>query len=194
MARTCTLVAFDRRLSGAVIPGRSVKQYTEAEVQAMRIAAYQEGSDAARAFADQQVVDFRAEVQALQSGIFARLADAESLVATQLAASLPGLVEEISRRLLAGFEPPPEVVRRICDETLAQLYPEVDNLELIVSVGDAAVLEKTAPEWRERYPGLRVTASASLAAGDCQVRSRFGLTDARLTTKAQALSRDLSFT
>jgi flagellar assembly protein FliH len=193
MARTCTLVAFDRRLSGAVIPGRASRQYGETEVQAIRVAAYQEGSDAARAFADQQVVEFRAEVQALQSGIFARLADAESLVASQLAASLPGLVEEIARRLLAGFEPPPETVRLICNETLAQLYPEIDNLELIVSARDAAVLEKTAPEWRERYPGLRVTASAALAPGDCQVRSRFGLTDARLSSKAHALAQDLSF-
>jgi flagellar assembly protein FliH len=186
------LVAFDRPLSGAAIPGRSAKRYSESEIQTIRVEAYQQGSDAARAFADQQVVEFRAEVQSLQNGIFARLAEAESLVASQVAASLPSLVEEIARRLLAGYEPSAETIQRVCDETLTQLYPEVDNLELIVSVRDAAILEKTTPEWRERYPGLRVTASAALSPGDCQVRSRFGLTDARLSSKAQSLARDFS--
>ena len=99
---------------------------------------------------------------------------------------------EIARRLLAGYEPPPEVVSRLCAEALEELFPERENLELVVSPRDAELLEKLRPEWQQRYPGLRVRSDVALTPGDCQVRSRFGLTDARLTTKLSALTHSLS--
>jgi flagellar assembly protein FliH len=116
MALHHTLVVFDRPLSGATIPGRSSRYFSESEVAAVRVEAYQKGADSARHFADQQMVDFRAEVQALQDGLFAKLASAESLVISQLQDSLPGLVMEIARRLLGGYEPPPDAVARLCGE------------------------------------------------------------------------------
>ncbi|HRE05776.1 MAG TPA: FliH/SctL family protein [Opitutaceae bacterium] len=192
MALHHTLVVFDRPLSGATIPGRSSRYFSESEVAAVRVEAYQKGADSARHFADQQMVDFRAEVQALQDGLFAKLASAESLVISQLQDSLPGLVMEIARRLLGGYEPPPDAVARLCGETLEQLYPETDNLELLVSPRDAAALEQLSPSWKDRYVGLRITASPALSSGDCQVRSRFGLTDARLSSKLATLERELA--
>jgi flagellar assembly protein FliH len=83
------------------------------------------------------------------------------------------------------------VVTRICEEALGELFPERQNLELVVSTRDAAMLEKLNPTWLSHYPGLRIRAEASLAPGDCQVRSRFGLTDARLATKLAALEHNL---
>ena len=185
------LVSFDRPLSGATIPGRSARLYSESEVAAIRTQAYQEGTDAARAFASQQLVEFRAEVQALQEGIFQKLAAAEADLITQLRDTLPSLAIEIARRLLSGFEPSADQIKHLCEETLAQLYPERDNLELFLSPRDAALLEDLSPEWRARHPGLRITVDANLGPGDCQVRSRFGLTDARRQSKLEALSREL---
>ncbi|MBE7538261.1 MAG: flagellar biosynthesis protein [Opitutaceae bacterium] len=184
------LIAFDRPLSSATIPGLSGRQFSESEVAAARVAGFQEGADSARAFASQQLVDFRAEVQALQDGVFSRLADVDAAVVRQVHALLPNLVMDIVQRLLAGFEPPAEAVDRICSETLSQLYPETENLELMVSPQDAAVLEKISPAWTSRYPGLRITAAPSLSPGDCQVRSRFGITDARLSSKLDTLGRE----
>ena len=89
--------------------------------------------------------------------------------------------------LLEQSEPAPVIP----EEALAELFPERDNLELVVSVRDAALLEKLNPEWLRRYPALRIRADASLVPGDCQVRSRFGLTDARLQTKLAALEHGL---
>jgi flagellar assembly protein FliH len=93
--------------------------------------------------------------------------------------------------LLAGYEPPPEVVARLCEEALGELFPERENLELVVSPRDAALLAKLNPLWIERFPGLRVRAEPAFAPGDCQVRSRFGLTDARLQTKLATLEHNL---
>lgn len=190
MATYRKLIAFDRPLASATLPGRPGRQFTESEVAAARVEGYQEGSDSARAFASQQLVELRAEVEALQDGIFSKLTEADETIARQVKASLPALVMEIARRLLAGFEPPAEVVEKICTETLEQLYPEAENLELMISPRDAALLETVSPSWKNRYPGLRVSPTPALSPGDCQVRSRFGITDARLGAKLDTLGRE----
>lgn len=186
------LIAFDRPLTGISAPGITRRAYTEAEIMGREDAAYHRGIDAARALADQQMVEFRADIEALGEGVFKRLADVEPTLLAQLRDTLPALAVEIGRRLLAGYEPPPEVVARICEEALNEIFPERDNLELSLSPRDAALIEKLNPEWIRRYPGLRIRAEATLTPGDCQVRSRFGLTDARIATKLGALEHSLA--
>lgn len=185
------MVPFDRRLAGAVLPGRPGGHLTDSELAARENAAFHRGVDAARAKVDHQVVELRTDMQQLGEGVFAKLAAVEPLLVAQLREALPGLAVEIARRLLAGYEPPPEVVARLCAEALAELFPERENLELVVSPRDAALLEALKPSWMAGYPGLRLRAEAALAPGDCQVRSRFGLTDARLQTKLNALGHGL---
>lgn len=188
---TTTLVAFDRPLAGAFLPGRDGAWLTESALAAIRVEAYQKGSDAARAFADQQLVDFRREVQDLQAGLLTRLAGVDERITAQLQTALPALAVEIARRLLAGYEPSPERVVAVCTEALDQLYPDTEALELLVSPADAERLAQVDDGWQTRYPGLRITAASSLRSGDCQVRSRFGLTDARLDAKLESLRREL---
>jgi flagellar assembly protein FliH len=191
MAAHNKLVAFDRPLIGVSIPGQGVRAYSEVELAAIRQKAYQEGADSAREFANQQLVEFRAEVQALQEGLFQRLAATESELQVQLRESLPALAVELARRLLAGYEPTAEQVVQLCEETLTQLYPERDNLELYLCPRDAALLDEVAQDWKTRHPGVRVVTDAALGPGDCQVRSRFGLTDARRQAKLDAITREL---
>ena len=186
------LIAFDRPLSGAVLPGQSGRFCTESELAARAEEAYRRGIDAARQLADQQMVDLRAELGQLSDGVLRKLAGLEGPLLAQLQDALPGLAVDLARRLLAGYEPPAELVLRLCQEALAELFPEREHLELAVSPRDAALLEDLDPEWKQRYPGLRIRIEPSFAPGDCQVRSRFGLTDARQETKLSALARNLA--
>jgi flagellar assembly protein FliH len=186
------LIAFDRPLAGAAIRGTLGRYYPEAELAARDDKAYHRGIDDARALADQQMVDFRADIQQLGDGVFAKLSTLEPSLVAQLREALPALALDIAHRLLAGYVPAPEVVSRLCEEALAELFPERDNLELMVGARDAELLEKIKPDWLDRYPGLRIRTDAALKPGDCQVRSRFGLTDARLQTKLIALERNLA--
>ncbi len=188
---THTLIPFDRPLVSAAPVGGARRAYSEKEISELRTKAYQEGMDAARSFADHQLVDFRNEVQSLQDGVFRKIHELETEMLDQLRAQLPALAIELASRLLAGFEPDATQVRNLCEETLAQLYPERDHLELFISPRDEQLLSGISAEWRDRYPGLKVTTDASLGAGDCQVRSRFGLTDARRQAKLDALTREL---
>lgn len=186
------LIAFDRPLSGVSAPGFKGQMCSEAETVRREGIAYQRGVDAARALADQQMVEFRVDIEQLSEGVFKQLAHVEPAIVAQLRDTLPSLAIEIARRLLAGYEPPADVVSRICEEALNEIFPERENLELSVSPRDAAMLEKLNPDWLRRYPGLRIRSEATMRPGDCQVRSRFGLTDARLDTKLAALQHSLA--
>jgi flagellar assembly protein FliH len=185
------LVAFDRPLLGVSAPGQVGRVFAESEVASATQEAYSRGIDAARGAADQQMVEFRADIEQLRDGIFNRISQVEPLLMAQLREALPGLAIEIARRLLAGYEPPPEVISNLCEEALAELFPERENLELAVGPRDAEFLNKLNPQWKERYPALRIRVENTLKPGDCQVRSRFGLTDARQATKLSALAHSL---
>ena len=185
------LIAFDRPLLGAVRPGTGGRFCTDADLAAQAQAGYRRGVDAARASADQQMVEFRADVEALGDGVFQKLTDLEPSLVAQLRAALPGLAVDLAKRLLAGYEPPPEVVSRLCEEALSELFPERDNLELTLAPRDLGFLEQLKPAWISHYPGIKMVADPKLAPGDCLVRSRFGLTDARQKTKLAALSASL---
>jgi flagellar assembly protein FliH len=185
------LIAFDRALKGVSVAGKNGKFCSEAELAARDEAAYRRGIDAARALADQQMVEFRADIEQLSDGVFRKVSEVESTLVAQLREALPGLALELARRLLAGYEPPAEVVSSICEEALSEIFPERENIELQLAPRDAALLEKLNPAWMRRYPGLRLVAEASMSPGDCQLRSRFGVTDARIETKLAALQHSL---
>ncbi len=185
------LISFDRPLKAVATHDQRGRTYSEAELSVQTEQAYNSGVDAARAAADQQMVELRTEIEQLSDGVLRKLSDLETALLAQLRDALPGLAVEISRRLLAGYEPSADIVSNLCEEALAELFPERDNLELAVSPRDAALLEQLKPGWMERYPALRIRVDHGLGPGDCQVRSRFGLTDARLQTKLTAMSQSL---
>ncbi len=184
------LVAFDRPLR-AVRCADAPREYTAADLLAARVAGHQQGGDEARAFTNQQIVELRAEMQELQEGLFRRLATAHEELAAQVRAALPALTVELGQRLLAGLVPPPELVEKLCREALDQLYPERSGLELVVGPRDAAVLERLVPAWRVHFPDLKITIDDTLDPGDCLVRSRFGVTDARASSKLSGLRQEL---
>lgn len=186
------LIPFDRPLLATVSAGRTGRLYTETEYNAQGEASYRSGVDAARALGDQQMVEIRAEVAHLSNGVLQQLSHVEAGLLSQLREQLPALALDIARHLLAGYEPPVETIDRLCRESLDQLFPERENLELLLCPRDVELFARFNPGWLERYPGLKIRAELTLAPGDCQVRSRFGLTDARQQTKLDALARALA--
>lgn len=185
------VLAFDRPLVAAQPVVGATKRHTDAELLAARANGYQKGGDDARAFSNQQIVELRAEMQALQTGVLQQLVDAQEQLVDQVRRALPQLTVELGRRLLADFVPPPELVERLCREALDQLYPERDGLELVIGPRDAAVLERLVPSWTAHFTNLRTTIDDTLNPGDCLVRSRFGVTDARAQSKLEGLRQEL---
>lgn len=185
------IIAFDRPLAGAVLPGQG-RTFTETEVSAKVQEAYRQGVDAARAAADQQMVEFRAEMAHFSEGVLQKVSRLEPLLVAQLRDSLPALAVDIAHRLFAGYQPSTESLERLCTEALEQLFPEREGLELTLCPRDVELINSLNPDWLQRYPALRIRADAALKPGDCIVRSRFGLTDARQQTKLAALEHSLT--
>jgi flagellar assembly protein FliH len=191
---TSRLISFDRKLIGAVLPGQFGRLVGERELATQTEAAYRRGGDDERALANHHQVEMRADVQRLSDGVFSRLSGLESALTVQLREALPGLAVEIAKRLFAGFTPDPEMIERLSREALDQLFPERENLELSMCPEDVALIDNLDPTWKTRYPGLKILADDTLTRGDCLVRSRFGLTDARMSTKLTALERGMAGT
>lgn len=191
MASQHHVLAFDRPLIAVQPAVGALREHTAGELIAARVSGYEAGQDAAHDFSNQQIVELRAEMQQLQEGILTRLGQAQDELTAQVRRALPELAVEIGQRLLAGFVPPPELVEKLCREALDQLYPERDGLELVVGPRDAAVLERLVPSWRAHFTNLRITIDDTLNPGDCLVRSRFGVTDARGESKIASLKQEL---
>ncbi|WP_043589099.1 FliH/SctL family protein [Geminisphaera colitermitum] len=189
-------IAFDRPLTGVAIVAAThdnsdEPRHTAAELAAAHARGLREGEQQVRATADRELAALRASVQTLQEGLFSKLSGMEQTLQAQMRAALPPLAIEVGRRLLAGYEPSAEVIERVCREALDQLHPEREGLELVVSPHDAAHLQKVLPAWSGHFPDLKLTTDDTLVTGDCLVRSRFGITDARGPARLEALRQEL---
>jgi flagellar assembly protein FliH len=149
------------------------------------------GYEEAKSNAAIEINNLKKQLESVTHDLVKNLSQAQSLLLVQLQDALPELAVDISKRLFAGFTPPKEVTEAVAKEALEQLYPETENLEITLSVQEAELLTLASPEWMSRYKGLKIIGDSNLALGDCLVKSRFGLTDARQKAKLAALTHSL---
>lgn len=154
-------------------------------------AAYRRGFQEANELLTKQILDQRAEIAQLQDSLFQSLSKQADSLALQVSETLPDLVLEISRRVLAGMTPDRAAVERILSETLAEIAPGSTEVEVYLNASDLALVEGIAESYGHKYPGIKLTADPELAPGDCRAKSRFGTIDARLFTKLQNVARSL---
>lgn len=185
------IVFFDRPLE-SVQRQHASAAIPEDEVNRRIEEAFRQGAAQERHKASQEIDALRAEMAALSAGALGKMINLEEILTRQIQQALPSLALEIADRMLAGFQPPVDAVERLCKEALEQLYPERDGLELSLCPRDLALLQSLNPDWVKRYNGLRLVADDGLSPGDCVVRSRFGLTDARQKTKLASLAHSLT--
>jgi flagellar biosynthesis/type III secretory pathway protein FliH len=151
--------------------------------------AYNRGFQEATDALTNQIADQRAEVAQLQDAVFKNLAAQAETLAHQVSNILPDLVIEITHRVLAGFKPDTDIVRRIISETLAEVAPGSTEVEIRLHPQDLALVQGIEADFEQKYPGLKLTPDPELAPGDCLAKSRFGTIDARVLTKLQNVAR-----
>ena len=141
-----------------------------------------------------QLVQQRAEVMELQTGVLAALRNAVPQVARDCERALVTLAIEAAQRLVGGLPITAEMVEASVKEACAQVE---DSAELNVQLhpDDLALLQKVnspllLPQGgRER---IHFHASAQVTRGGCVVQTRFGVIDARRETKIELLKNALS--
>lgn len=155
-------------------------------------AAYARGWEESAAHAEAQLVELRNEFAASQESLFQSVAAQHRTLVEKFTAALPLLAAQIAAKVLAGFQPDAETMKRIVSETLGEIEPGTADVELALAPGDCALVEGVAAEYAHRYPGLRLRADDTLRPGDCRVQSKFGLIDGRLRSKMENAIRSLS--
>jgi flagellar assembly protein FliH len=155
-------------------------------------AAYARGWEESAAHAEAQLAEQRNEFAACQESVFQSLAAQHRTLVEKFTAALPLLASQIAAKVLAGFQPDAETMKRLVTETLAEIEPGTPEVELALAPGDCALVEGVATEFGQSYPGLRLRADGTLRAGDCRVQSKFGLIDGRLRSKLENAIRSLS--
>lgn len=164
-------------------PEKQALAFTEEQLEEARREAYQRGfEDAARAL-EKQMFKQREEVLHLQQETFHSLAKAHESLLAQFQAVLPELALDIAKRALGGVEFSREIIASVVRETLGEIPPDSGAVEVSLHPRDLDFIARNDAEFRARHAEVSFRADADLKSGDCFVRSRFGVIDARLATK-----------
>lgn len=157
------------------------------ELEAARREGYHRGAEETSRSLERQLIHQREELVQLQSETFAALTRQQAAMFEQLREAMPGLVMEAVARILGGFQPDAETVRRIVDDVLGELAPTGEAVEVTLHPHDLEMIAGYEPNLREKFPTLAFKPGPDLQRGDAVVRSRFGVVDGRLGTKFRAV-------
>ena len=138
-----------------------------------------------------QLVQQRADVLELQTGVLAALRDAVPQVARDCERALVALALEVARKLVAGMPVSAEMVEAAVREACAEVE---DHSELSVQLHpeDLALLERIHSPLLLPQGGqekIRFEGTPHVSRGGCVVKTRFGLIDARRETKLEQLQK-----
>ena len=160
-------------------------------LESLRAASYDKGVEDANHRFNQQILEHRKEVEHMQQSVFKNLRTEFDKLVEEINSRLPELVLAILRRVLADTPMDRQLVRNIIDETLSQFVSQDENLEIRLCKSDIALLRAEEGSSEKLYPGITLLEDPALQPGDCLVRSRFGLVDARVQTKVLKIEKEL---
>ena len=139
----------------------------------------------------EQLVQQRAELMDLQTGVLAALRNAVPQVARDAERALTALALEAAQKLVAGLPISAEMIEAAVREACAAVEDTTD-LAVLVHPEDLVLLERAnAPillpqGGRER---IRFQASLQVTRGGCLVQTHFGVLDARRETKLELIQK-----
>ena len=160
-------------------------------LQSLQAASYDKGVEDANNRSNQQILDHRKEVEHLQQSVFKNLSTEFDKLVEEINRRLPELLLVMLRRVLADTPMDRKLVCKIIDETLGQFVSKDEDLEISLSKSDLALLRGGEGSSEDLYPGITLLEDPALQPGDCLVRSRFGLVDARVQTKISKIEKEL---
>ncbi len=135
--------------------------------------------------------ELKGENERLRDGVLNVIrADYEKLV-KDVSGRLPDLVIAVAKRVLSSVTLEREQVEAIVTEALKESGTEGEELEVYLSEGDYKLLMGGEEGVEGRYPDIKFVSDVKLKSGDCLVKSRFGLIDARVDTKLKQIRQDL---
>jgi|GEM_PF-842097 len=162
-----------------------------ADSEATAKEAYARGYEEASSQYNQQIVDFRAEVNALSEGAFSELESRFAKIVNEAREALMSLTYESVVRTLGGYELPKEAVGGIVNAIIEESGLSEEKMEVRLNPKDVELLSDLQPEIKAHHPGLEFVEDVTLRRGDCLLSSRFGKVDGLMSTKLERLKGSL---
>ena len=162
------------------------------EVDARVTEAYRRGQSEADDFHRQQLHEQRIETVEYQERVLARVEQQVEALLSTTQARVPELVFALVARVLDGVSLDAEQLRALILATIAELHQrDGEHLEVMLTPTDLEKLNDLRASGDGELSRLTFIADERLGSGDVQVRSRFGLLDARLETKWAKVKREV---
>jgi flagellar assembly protein FliH len=189
-------VSLRQPLSGIRVGGRAGTNGHTAEESAdsrREKAAYDRGVADGERRLSEQLLRQRAEVLALQNGVFASLRQAVSEAVRQSESAVIELAVETARKLVSDLPISTEMIEAPIKSALAQVESGTEY-HIHLHPEDLALLQKCNSPALLPGPGnkdMQILASAEVTRGGCVVKTRFGEIDARRETKLELIRQSL---
>jgi flagellar assembly protein FliH len=157
-------------------------------------AAYERGRIEGERRLGEQLIQQRAELMELQTGVLAALRQAIPQVARDAERALAILALEAARKLVAGLPISAEMIEASVREACSAVEDTAD-LAVLLHPDDLALLERSnAPILLPQgsHERLRFHPSPQVTRGGCLIQTRFGVLDARRETKIELMEKTIS--
>lgn len=160
---------------------RIVGCYKKDQAQDPIQAAYQEGYRKAQEEAEKNAKDQREMQQGEVVRLMQNLEKQYQELVQEFQVRIPAILLTLLKKIWVNLEWDAASVQSMVDQILMAYAPGESPLEIYLSSTDLAMFEQLGVQ--QNYEGITFKEDGSLTRGDCLVKSRFGLLDARLETK-----------
>jgi flagellar assembly protein FliH len=176
-------------------PLREVKLARSGERESLRQqelqASFERGRMEGERRLSEQLIQQRAELMELQTGVLASLRQSVPQVVRETERALVALALEAAQKLVAGLPITSEMMEGVIHEACAAVE-DTAELNVLLHPDDLALLERAnSPVLLPKggHERIRFQSSAQVSRGGCIVQTHFGVLDARRETKAGMLEK-----
>lgn len=134
----------------------------------------------------------RGDYDSLRQGIIQEISQSYEKVIQDISHRLPDIVIAAVKKVIGEVQLDAQNIANIIEDVLASAAPEDENLNIKLSPSDYAILVDQQQEFIKQYSKISFSKDESLSSGDCIVSSRFGLVDAKVSTKLQQIKEELA--
>ena len=156
-------------------------------------ASYERGRIEGERRLSEQLIQQRAELMELQTGVLSSLQQSVPQVVRETERALVALALEAAQKLVAGLPISPEMMEGVIHEACGAVEDTAD-LSVLLHPDDLALLERAnSPVLLPKggHERLHFQSSSQVTRGGCIVQTHFGVLDARRETKAGMLEKTL---
>ena len=215
-------IAFNAIPVGFTVSPPVYPQKTHDEVSALKDSSYLQGKQEATDFYNNEIKKLREDFETRQKSLLSLIEKKCESVLLDLNHKLPDLVVGLSGRVINSLDLDAENIKSIVlglladfgkDEECIEVYLNPADLKLLKSLNDSD--KETVKDETEsngfasaiagifdgldgndsvlmEYPHIKFIEDESLTHGDCQVKSKFGLLDGRVSTKLRRITEEMN--